>query len=338
MTFESDAAGSRISAGINQSGASKRRVLVDDYTRWVVNDRLVYAPHNIMDHALQAEARATREMFRGMRTAGVGVRFTNPMGPLLWALAFRNHKKLIVADDVAYIGGINFSDHNFGWRDLMLRIEGAGPADRLAEDFEASWEGRSRSWGEDFGELRLFGLDGQDNAPAFNALMAEIDAARREIWIVSPYLTFPFLDALAQAAARGVRVQLVTPLANNKPTVRDYLLWAAERAGFEIHLTPDMIHLKGMLIDDRILALGSSNFDFVSFRAEEELLALVGDQHLIGQFRDQVITPLLTCALPASAWRPGPLVGQRGLALLKAADFLIGVPRYASRTARDWPD
>jgi cardiolipin synthase len=338
MTFEADEAGRSIAEGVLQSPASDRRALVDDYSRWVINDRLVYAPHNLPDRALQAEARATREMFASMRRDGVGVRVTNPMGVLLLSgLPFRNHKKLIVADDVAYVGGINFSDHNFSWRDLMLRIEGAAAADLLAGDFLAGWEGRSKSWSADLGPLGLHSFDGRDNAPAFRGLMAAIDGAEREIRVVSPYLTFPFLDSLEAAARRGVRVQLITPLANNKPTVRDYLLWAAARAGFEVRLAAAMIHLKAMLIDGRTLVLGSSNFDFVSYSAEEELMAVVTDAALIGTFQQEVIAPLLADALPQGACPAAGWAGRRSLMLLKAADLLVRTIPYRRRGARDWP-
>jgi cardiolipin synthase len=338
MTFESDHAGSRIAVGALRSPAHDRRVLVDDYSRWIINDRLVLAPHNLVDRDLQAEADATRKMFRTLRDSGVGVRVTNPIGFLLSALPFRNHKKLIVADDVAYLGGVNFSDHNFAWRDLMLRIEGAGPADALAADFEATWSGQSRTWRRDFEGLSLIGLDGADNAPTFDDLMTAIDRAGRKICVVSPYLTFPFVNALERAAARGVAVELITPLDNNKPTVRDYLLWAAGRARFQVRLTPDMIHLKGLLIDDETLVLGSSNFDFVSYRSEEELLALVTDAEVIAQFRREVVEPLARQSLPLDAWGGGGFKGRRSLALLRTADLLVRALPGARRLARDWCD
>jgi cardiolipin synthase len=336
MTFEADAAGGAVADAIRKSAARDRRVLVDDYTRWVINDRLVLAPHNLVDRALQAEARATRGMFRALAADGAPVRVTNPIAPFMLGLPFRNHKKLIVADDVAYVGGLNFSDHNFAWRDLMLRIEGPGPAGRLAADFDSTWEGRAVSWSEDFGGLRLIGFDGRDNARGFEALMARIDEARREIVVVSPYLTFPFIGVLERAASRGVEVRLITPLANNKPLVRDYLLWAAAKSGFEVHLTREMIHLKGMLIDERMLTLGSSNFDFVSFTAEEELLAVVSDPALIAAFRADVLEPLQARALPAGAYRPGLLAGPRAALLLRTADLLIRALPYGRRSARPW--
>jgi cardiolipin synthase len=220
----------------------------------------------------------------------------------------------------------------------MLRIEHVGAADRLAADFEASFDGRAQAWSEDFGELRLIGMNGRDNQIAFADVMAEIDRASSEICVVSPYLTYPFLDALQAAAKRGVKVRLITPLANNKPAARDNLLSVAARAGFEAHLTADMIHLKGMLIDERTLVLGSSNFDFVSYLAEEELLALVSDRDLIREFRAKVIAPLLAQALPASAYRPGGLAALRGAVLLKAGEWLVRSLPYDCRSARDWSD
>ena len=337
MTFEADDAGSRVAGAVMQSRARERRVLVDDYTRWVINDRMVHAPLNRLDSSLQNEAAATRKMFQVMDEAGIGVRVTNPMGPLLLALPFRNHKKLIVADDVAYVGGVNFSDHNFAWHDLMLRIEGAGPADWLAEDFDASFEGRSRPADQGFTDLRLISLDGRSNPQGFAPIIEAIEQARREICVVSPYLTFPFVGALERAAARGARVQLITPLANNKPTVRDYLLWSAARAGFDVRLTADMMHLKGMLIDDEALVLGSSNFDFVSYAAEEELVAVVREPGLIADFRRSVIAPLAAAALPPGAHRGRALSGPRSLMLLKLADALVRTAPFGRRTARAWP-
>jgi cardiolipin synthase len=336
MTFEADDAGGKVGDAITASAAADRRVLVDHFSRFVISDRFIRSPAYLTDKAFRQEVRATHEMFRAMRTSGVGVRLTNPMGLLLSGFAFRNHKKLIVADDVAYIGGINFSDHNFEWGDLMLRIEHKGVADRLAQDFLDTYAGRARSWRETFGELRLIGLDGLDNHPGFDEILHQIEAASQSVVVVSPYLTFPFVDALAQASARGVKVQLITPLRNNKPSVRDYLLRAAEPAGFDVRLTPEMIHLKGMLIDRRTLVLGSSNFDFVSYHAEEELVAMLTDPGLIADFETMVIAPALETALPPGAYRPSAWAGLRSHLILKTAERVIRSSRYRRRTSSDW--
>ena len=336
MTFEADGAGQAVARAISGSRAKDRRILVDDFSRHVVSDRLVWSPGFLGDPDFRAEVTATRRLFRELPGQGVQVRRTNPMGPLLHRFPFRNHKKLIVADDVAYIGGLNFSDHNFEWPDLMLRIASADIADALALDFHHTFGGRPRAWSGRFGELQLYGLDGRDNGPAFDEIFAHIEAARASVCVVSPYVTFPCFDALARAAARGVTVRVITPLANNKPTVRDYLLHAGRRAGVDVRLTAEMIHLKGMLIDGRRLVLGSSNFDFVSWLGEEELVAVIDDERLAESFRREVVAPALHGAVRAADLPATPIRGARSEALLKTAAWLIGLGRGAKRTATVW--
>jgi len=130
MTFEGDAAGQAVARAVAQSPASDRRVLVDDYTRHVINDRFVHGPAARRDVSLQREVRNTDEMFKAPdRRRRTGAGDPNSVGPLFVFYPARNHKKMIVADDVAYVGGVNFSDHNFAWHDFMLRLEGAEAAD-----------------------------------------------------------------------------------------------------------------------------------------------------------------------------------------------------------------
>ncbi len=336
MTFEGDRAGEAVAAAIAAGGAADRRVLVDDYSRLVVSDHWVGGRRDHLTRALRDEVDATRAMFASLARAGVSVRRTNPIGRLLANYPARNHKKLIVADDAAYLGGVNFSDHNFAWHDFMLRIEGAAAADWLAEDFDATFAGRPRAGRIVLPNLILWSLDGRGNAAAFGELMTMIEEARRDITVISPYLTFPVTGALARAARRGVEVRLITPWPNNKPTVRDHLLASAQRSGFEIVLLGEMIHLKGLLIDGARLAVGSSNFDFVSLAAEEELMAVVSEPATIADFQNRIVRPALARALPAGAHRVGWWAGWRALAALKIAQGVAISARGAKRGAVDW--
>jgi len=336
MTFEGDSVGLRVAEAISASPAADRRVLVDSYTRVVVSDRLVWSPLGLLSRSLRAEVRATKAMFKALAGAGVGVRWTNPLGARPWRYPARNHKKLIVADDVAYIGGINFSEHNFAWRDFMLRLEGEAAARFLADDFEATYSGASRPSSRHFGELRLHCLDGRANAAAFGEVLDLIGEARSSITVVSPYLTFPFTDALARAARRGVVVRLLTPLANNKPIVGAYLVDAARKAGIAIHLLPAMTHEKGILIDEKWLVVGSSNFDFVSLAAEEELLAVTTQRTLVDDFTRRILAPALAEALPPGARRASKIAGLASHVALRLAQAAVLSARQARRTAKDW--
>jgi cardiolipin synthase len=337
MTFEGDAAGLGVAAAIAASPAARRAVLVDDYSRWIVSDRHIWSPATLFDRAARDEVRATRTMFADLVAGGVGVRVTNPVGVLFANFAARNHKKLIVADDVAYLGGINFSDHNFAWPDFMLRLEGQEAADALADDFDATYAGRPRAWRRQMDGLELHSLEGRTNAAGFAEVFRMIQSAGREIVVISPYLTFPFSGALARAAGRGVTVRLITPWASNKPTVRNALLATAARAGFEVHLLPGMTHLKGLLIDDERLIVGSSNFDFASLAAEEEFLAVISDASAIEAFRRQIIAPLLDQAPPPGRAHVPAFGGLPSALMLHIAAALARPARNAPRGARDWP-
>jgi cardiolipin synthase A/B len=336
MTFEGDAAGRAVADAITASPAADRRVLVDSYTRHVVSDALVWSPKLLLDPVFRGEVKATSAMFKTMSANGVGVRVTNPPGPLFLGFAARNHKKLLLADDVAYVGGLNFSDHNFAWRDLMVRIDDAAVADRLSQDFDATFAGRPEGWSADFGALALHSLDGRNNHAVFAGLMDEMAAARERIVVVSPYLTFPFVEVLAQARSRGVEVQLITPLANNKRLLRDYLVSAALDAGFDVRLTPEMEHLKGMVIDDEAVVLGSSNFDFVSYHAQEELVAIVRDRAVIDAFRRQVVEPSLAGAMIAEPGLIPARDGAKACRTLRLVERVVTATRKGDRRAIPW--
>ena len=333
MTFEGDRVGQVVAQAIEGSPAADRRVLVDGYTRMVVSDRWVAA--SWFNPALRGEVAATRAMFARLAARGVGVRVTNPVSPLLTNYPARNHKKLIVADDVAYIGGINFSDHNFAWRDFMLRLEGEAAADFLAADFAATWSGRPAAADAAFDDIALISLDGRTNRRFYDTMAERIGRARREVVVLSAYLTFPFTAPLAEAVRREVDVSLITPWANNKPLVRDYLLDFARRAGLQVRLLPAMSHLKGMLIDGTELIVGSCNFDFAGLAGEEELVAVIDEPALIADFRARIIAPALAAAM-AETRGVSPLTGALAHAGLRIGDVVARLAGTSRRTAVDW--
>ncbi len=330
MTFEGDAAGLAVAGAIQASPAADRRVLVDDYTRHVINDRFLALSR---DPALQDEAAATWAMFDALAGSGAGLRLTNPVGRNPLRYATRNHKKLLVIDDAAWIGGINFSDHNFAWHDMMVRIADPAVADWLASEFDRDWSGTTANAAATIGGVKLLSLDGSANEAGFAPVLDLIGQARQSIEVVSAYPTFPFVDALAAAARRGLAVQLYTPRPNNKPVIRDYLLGVAAKSGLDVQLTPMMTHAKAMLVDGAALVLGSSNFDFVSHRANAEYVATIRDAGLIADFSARVLVPLRE---GASAPQPGDLSAWRSWKAgicLRVADVLVSFLDHGPRVA-----
>jgi cardiolipin synthase len=313
FTFEGDRIGVALGRALEACPAEDRRLLVDRYSLLYHSDRIVPGPA-WLDRSFRREVMLTHRWVGRLRDAGVGVRFSNPLGPVLTNLVRRNHKKIAVFDGrIAYLGGINFSEHNFAWHDLMFRVESEDLANVLAEDFLASWEARPLARSVDVGPLRVISLNGDRNPDQMRPIVDAVNGARRSIDVVSAYLSTPFTDHLAAARSRGVRVRVLTPAENNKGNLARHILEVARRSGFEVYRGEGMSHMKAMVIDDELLIVGSSNFDFMSYHILDELVVMTRDRDMLGAFVARAWEPDL-----AAARRATP-VSSRGTRLGDAA-------------------
>jgi cardiolipin synthase len=292
FTFEGDRVGVALGRALRDSPAADRRLLVDRYSLLYHSDRIIPGPA-WLERPFRREVFLTHRWVKRLRTEGVGVRFSNPLGPHPVRLVRRNHKKIAVFDGrVAYIGGINFSDHNFAWHDMMFRVECEELARVLRDDFEASWSGRPVAIDRQVGPLRVLSLNGRANGRGIQPVIDVVTGARRSIDVVSAYLSHPFTDHLASARRRGVRVRVLTPSRNNKSNLARHILETACRSGFDVYrYAGGMSHLKAMLVDDEVLVAGSSNFDFMSYHILEELLVVTRDPGMIHDFARRVWSP-----------------------------------------------
>ena len=298
FAFEGDSVGKQLSEALLTSPAKDKRILADSFTRIVLSDKFKYSPANLFNRELRREARETAAMKCELESEGVRVRFTNPLGVTPRRILSRNHKKAIIIDDrVAYIGGINFSEHNAAWHDMMLRVEDPDATAFLRTDFLATWSGRDQVAHRQTNGVEFFTLDGRTNRTAFQRVLDLIDGARQSIFVESPYITFPFYERLRLAARRGVAVTIVTPEQNNWGFFRNYARLEAARSKIDLRLYQGgMSHLKAMLVDDEFLVAGSSNFDYLSYRLYQEILAVFTDPPLLSEFRERAMLPDLANA------------------------------------------
>jgi len=306
LSYEADSAGTLLEQALLASPAADRRLIIDCFTLHVISDRLLVTPRNLLDRGLRAEVRATSESVQRLRRAGVGVRFTNPIGPWLTGAPQRNHKKLMAVDGrAAYFGGINFSAHNFAWRDVMVRVADADLVAHLEADFDASWHGRHQSRVLRFKDLDMHILGGADNERAFKPILAHLAEARESIFVECPYLTPPFSHALVAAARRGVDVTVVTPAKNNFSMYYHHVRGCGAVSPLQVRLYPGrMTHMKAMLVDGRTLIVGSANFDLWSYHFQQEYVAVIRDPALVADFRARVVEPDLAVSAPPD--RPHP--------------------------------
>jgi len=232
---------------------------------------------------------------------------------------FRNHRKIVVVDgDIAYVGGMNVADPYLGdhprlgkWRDTHVEV--SGPIVQAIQfAFLEDWY-----WATgDIPELDWTprpALHGNRNAlalPSDPSDMLEtcglffvhvMNAARRRIWLASPYFV-PDLSqiyALQLAALRGVDVRVMLP---ERP---DHLLVylsgfsyiaEAEPAGVKFYrYEPGFLHQKVILIDDDFAAVGTANFDNRSIRLNFELMVLLANREFAAEVAKMLENDLAHC-------------------------------------------
>lgn len=290
LSFEADGAGLGLSHAMRACTAADRRIIVDYFTRHFITDRWVFAPKNRLDKEHRAEVLDTWKMMDDNEDAGVGIQWVNPFGFLYRKSPVRNHKKMILIDGhTTYIGGINFSDHNFEWHDMMLRIQDPGVTAFMKEDFDATWSGEDVFSERDFDGIQITLIDGKTNEKTFERIFDLIGSAKKSIFIESPYLSWPFYDHLRSAVKRGVDITVLMPDLNNRAWVQRYTEWEGARSGIKLrNYLPKMTHLKAMLVDEEVLVVGSSNFDYFSYKTQQEVIALVTRPDLVQDFITRV--------------------------------------------------
>ena len=305
LAFEADPAGLALARALLDSPAPDRRLLIDDYSRLVQSDKVVGAPNRLFDVDLVHEAEQTRTLITQLRAHGVDVRYGRPMGLDEAGRRARDHKKLVVVDDnVAYVGGINFSEHNFLWHDLMLRVATPGTAEFLAADFDRTWRAEevTAPAHQKFEGIELVCAIGDGDDAIEEAITAAIGNARRSLILECPYITEPYLTLLGEARSRGVEVTIITSESINRACMKQSIMAACRQYDLQMRLLPGpMTHVKALLADGETLMLGSANFDFLSASLQPEILAVVNDAALVADFEKRVMGPDLAAS---RIWQP----------------------------------
>lgn len=297
MTFEGDAAGEELIDIMIASPADDRRLLIDSFSKVVISDSFVFSTRYLKDSAFRREITQTRALIKKVEQSGVKVRFTNPVGWLMSKYPLRNHKKMMIADDkVAFLGGINFSDHNFEWYDMMIELKDGKIAKCLAQDFQSTWLGKNQSSVFEFIDSSLWLFNGAKSERLYDRFFERIRSARKSVQVISPYVSDPLLSVLKETSAKGVGISIISPEENNKSIFKKNLLSELSKGYFKLLHYPKMFHLKAILIDDEMLFFGSSNYDLVSYYFEQEVVFTTTGTQLVSEFKNAVMKPMLEAA------------------------------------------
>jgi cardiolipin synthase len=256
----------------------------------------------------------------------------------------RSHRKIAIFDGAtAMVGGRNLAVEYMGptpnpkrWTDFGALIEGPG-AVVLGEVFIADWCFVTRQAPEAVradaqaggapvrgaAELQVV-ASGPDvpGDPLYEGIIAMIQQAERNIWIVTPYFIPDevLLRSLIVKARAGCSVTLVVPAHSNHP-VTDYARRNFTRqliaAGCHVLLyNAGMIHAKAIVVDEHVALIGSPNFDLRSLFLNFEIGVLVYTEPEVASIRAWVGDVMAKCI--------GPNLAKRGI-LAGIAEDLSGL-------------
>ena len=284
MTFEGDSAGEQLISLMLRSSARKKCLLIDCYSKAVINDTFVFSIRYLKDPEFRKEVTNTRRLVKRAESNGIEVVFTNPLGFLGWRYPLRNHKKIVVVDNISYLGGINFSDHNFSWHDMMVKLDYEKLSTTLVRDIHSTIKQKNQSIVELIDKNKLYLLNGSRSQEVYEEFFRNFRQAKSSIIIISPYVSNPMLSVLRDLS-KEVEITIFTPEDNNKGIFKKALLSANTDNRFKIIQLPGMTHMKAILIDDEQFFFGSSNYDLISYYFEQEVVFQMMDSTLINQFK-----------------------------------------------------
>lgn len=279
--------------------AAKSRVWLETYIfepdrlGLLVLDALTRARQRGCDVALLFDAFGSPHLghahTKALEDTGASVRAFNPLlgrrGMPLWV---RDHRKILVADDVGFSGGMNISEDYAGprlgngrFRDTMARVTGPAVHD-LACVFANSWrlatgqrlDTTSVPTAKEPGAVLqvLSSSERRDRRHIQRAIRQTLTRSLSHCWVTTPYFVPPHLlmRALILAARRGVDVRVLTAGVSDVPIVRrasHHLYARLLKRGVRIfEMFGATLHAKTITIDGVYATVGTFNLDHWSWR------------------------------------------------------------------------
>lgn len=258
---------------------------------------------------------APSEVFRGTKVKWAEF---NPLrleriAALPWLLV-RDHRKIVMVDgETIYAGGYNLNIYSFapldqnGNEDAMIEIQSLDAARTLAPSLAEAWN-----------QFSVELLNSEDIAPSVSAnppnaskgkvhawlgnqVIGEtrsietlyrgiFDYAQEEIWLVQAFAmpTDTIMQMVKQALQRGVRVNIMLSEDQISPAMDKavrYTVLPLLQAGAHVFIYKSagnaFLHYKLAMMDRKIVALGSPNFNYRSLRLSNEIVFVFDNERTI---------------------------------------------------------
>ncbi|WP_247739117.1 phospholipase D-like domain-containing protein [Bacillus sp. 165] len=227
--------------------------------------------------------------------------YNKPKFPYLFSsLNHRNHRRNTVIDgEIGYIGGFNIGKKYLGekeklghWRDYQLRISGEGVQD-LEALFESDWKdntGETISKAEVTNKQgtsahQLIAYKGDGIVQSYEKMFQQ---AQTSITILTPYFIPKderVWKSLRDARKRGVQIKILWSPHSDALLVKQAAYPYIRKAlseGIEVYgYKKGVLHGKVFMIDEKVLMVGTVNFDARSFHSSDEMNCYIYDAEYI---------------------------------------------------------
>lgn len=199
------------------------------------------------------------------------------------------HRKILIVDEnTAYVGGVNFHQSAEGWNDLVVELKGK-IVPYILRSFAKAY---AKCGGKDISILchkkRKKIIQNEmhswlvEHSPMWrkndfkNLYEKKINHTEHSILLVTPYfMPRRWLIALFhQAVLRGVRIEVIVPKNTDHyfiDKVNYFFMYKLSKLGINIYLQKEMNHAKLMIIDKKEGMVGTQNLDYVSFDLNSEV-------------------------------------------------------------------
>ncbi|MFH1286635.1 MAG: phosphatidylserine/phosphatidylglycerophosphate/cardiolipin synthase family protein [Candidatus Magasanikbacteria bacterium] len=254
----------------------------------------------------------SKRRIQSMKKAGVELIFFNERKKKyrgLWKMLLsRTHRKILIIDEnIGFIGGVNIRQDMQDWPDLLIRLDGKAVHSLLrafAKNYIISGGSKKKvkhlltykfRVARDKEDFEFIYDDGGSKKSKSRKIYTEaLFKARERVILFSPYY-FPdreFLKALWAAKKRGIRVDLLIPYRTDL-RIATYLAYGLfsvlYKHGVSIHMSKNMMHGKGVIVDDDWAMVGSSNIDQISFYDNYEANVRVRNKKFVRNLKFTVL-------------------------------------------------
>ena len=222
----------------------------------------------------------------------------------------RNHRKLIMIDDkVTYISSANIAAYALNWRESSLRMFG-DITKTFSEVYLESYRIYNKYIYDKFSATKSFFYNGFEILrdvpttvfqPTRKKYFDLIKSAKKEITIETPYFLpgTVMRKALIEAAQRGVQVKIIMPQHSDVNVVdilRNRYMGEMHKGKVEtLFYTPRNLHSKIFLIDKSEFIIGSSNFDYRSFRFMHEINLFGKEKRIVNLLIEHINETICDC-------------------------------------------